>query len=720
MVLYVDGRDVIRINTLTRQRTRIIDLPFDPRCTASACGWFCAGGDQKGYFAAFKIPEGADSSWPARPPLRIARLGREIVNSIAINRIYAPNSHTVEDVVAVLTNNDRSVRMYSLLNDRELPTQEFSFAMNHASVSPDSKTLIIVGDKETAYFYHRLDRLDSSCSQARFGDSSHSPSEWSNLCQVRLHKPQGKKDGSYFTTAWSQSGKLCAAGSEQGYITVFDVEALYRCEDAQEAIVAVVPSSRPETASGAVRTMCFSSDPWDLLIWAEDHGRVCVADIRTGLTTRQVIDLNPENDNVRVVKTEDISAALLDAQNVLVNDHDLFTFGADADERANQDRALNVLLRSASSQASFAAADYLTGYAARRAQQRAGMARLVGDDEANGLTLQERQILEGLRTSRRREDALLREQTRLLRLQEAGERGSQSYTPPHSISYLTDLQRTHSPNQDAASYAAAASGEVSSSRRREWTREHDSIRRGGSSTQGIHPRRRGSIIITSSTNALPISISSGSTHTAHGAPNTDAWRTIEDAIQREHSNTQSVAISLLNNHDASLSPSSHPTLAEQRNRDLGLPSLRALSAELDAERRHRPSQNTNDSTTFLRHREHAVDRRRNALLAGGGYESSLRRVNVAAEDDSLRIQRETMAFADPVSTEDSLSWGPGTSGVAMGHEGRTLYATLELRKLCPSQLTNNRASRYVGTEIGIFEMKMNYESRKYWPAYEPR
>lgn len=28
--------------------------------------------------------------------------------------------------------------------------------------------------------------------------------------------------------------------------------------------------------------------------------------------------------------------------------------------------------------------------------------------------------------------------------------------------------------------------------------------------------------------------------------------------------------------------------------------------------------------------------------------------------------------------------------------------------------------RYVGTEEGVFELKMNYHSRKFWPAIEPR
>ena len=40
--------------------------------------------------------------------------------------------------------------------------------------------------------------------------------------------------------------------------------------------------------------MEFSPEPWDLLAWSEDHGRVGVADVRQAFCRRQFLDLNPE------------------------------------------------------------------------------------------------------------------------------------------------------------------------------------------------------------------------------------------------------------------------------------------------------------------------------------------------------------------------------------------------------------------------------------------
>jgi hypothetical protein len=85
------------------------------------------------------------------------------------------------------------------------------------------------------------------------------------------------------------------------------MEALRNYEDAEDAIVVVMPSTRPENVHpngaipGAIRTMIFAPPPWDLLIWAEDQGKVCLADLRTGLRTRQVLKLEPNNaDYTRV------------------------------------------------------------------------------------------------------------------------------------------------------------------------------------------------------------------------------------------------------------------------------------------------------------------------------------------------------------------------------------------------------------------------------------
>ena len=49
--------------------------------------------------------------------------------------------------------------------------------------------------------------------------------------------------------------------------------------------------------------MVFSPAPWDLLVWAEDHGRIGVADIRRACVRRQILDL--DRQKAEEIKLED-------------------------------------------------------------------------------------------------------------------------------------------------------------------------------------------------------------------------------------------------------------------------------------------------------------------------------------------------------------------------------------------------------------------------------
>lgn len=686
----MNGRDVFTINTATHHRTHIQQLPFESRCTATGCGWFCAGGDNKGYFTAFRIPETTDGSvsgrsWASETPI-FAELGKDINNSITISPIYGSTNNTLDDVVAVITNNDKSVRMYSLMRDKELPAEDFAFAMNHASISPDSKTLIIVGDEEVAYFYHRAAKNPQIPSKACFGGSRRASSQWVALCQVELYKPKASEFGSYFTTAWSQSGRLCATGSEQGYITVFDVDRLYSHDSTQDAIVAIVPSSRPDTRAGAVRSMCFAPDPWDLLIWVENNGHVCTADLRTGLSTRQVVDLDPLADGVTSVGVYDRS--MLDR---VVDDlhHSRASFTHHSTAANAQARIINAPLH------------LPPGY--RPVELfRAGLEPPQSDTSiGHGLTFQERQIIHGLGASRRREIALQQqEQRRLSRVDEAMSWYNDTLHAPRSIRYSPERQGLRSEGRGAPTYATAAAATDTTSRMyRDWLRDPETIRRGSPLAQEVPPRRRSSIVISPSTNTQSAPLRTTASPTSSEADDffpsitrsSGAWDAIEAASQRE--STGRAVESAAETHSMTFgyyhtSPAADP---EARTQGLALPSLRVLSAELDAERRARQlpppppqqqQQNSHDALASQRQRGQGPTRNRHApapatatttTLPGGGYESAVRRINHAFSlDDAARRRREIIEFSTPSMHDDDPSWGPGSTGVAMAQDGRTL------------------------------------------------
>jgi hypothetical protein len=238
--------------------------------------------------------------------VQVEQAGQEIVNSISIHRLEgSEDAGTQEDIVAVITNNDKTIRVFSLTQHSQNTVLELPFAVNHATISPDGRTLVAVGDYQQAYFYDRKDLGLVADSKLHKYVSAHCM--WELEFIVALHVPRTITATGYFSTAWSPSGNLCAVASECGYVSVIDVNALHTFEDAEDAIVAVMPSTRPENLHpsgaipGAIRSMIFAPRPWDLLIWAEDQGKVCLADLRTGLRLRQILKLEPDHEGYQRV-----------------------------------------------------------------------------------------------------------------------------------------------------------------------------------------------------------------------------------------------------------------------------------------------------------------------------------------------------------------------------------------------------------------------------------
>ncbi|KAF2864358.1 hypothetical protein K470DRAFT_254019 [Piedraia hortae CBS 480.64] len=322
VLFYASGYDIFSLDTVTKKRKHVALLPFQARCTASGYGYICVGGEDSGRFAAIKLssrgqrPVDVDSALPINEGLeqrdatgrtvesmQVERIGSRIVNSISIHHLK-DESTGLDDIVAVLTNNDKTVRMYSLIHNMETNKIDFPDAMNHATISPDGCMLVAVGDVEQAYFYRR--KIKSSL-LSRVRPRGHVSSfyiSWALSRVVDLYPEKGAGCGC-FTTAWSPSGGLVAVGSEGGYISMFDAEAINdaNCED-DDSRAALMPSSRPVLATshaGAVRAMMFAPDPYDLLIWAEDRGRIGIGDLRTGLKKRQVVHLNPKEEGLKKI-----------------------------------------------------------------------------------------------------------------------------------------------------------------------------------------------------------------------------------------------------------------------------------------------------------------------------------------------------------------------------------------------------------------------------------
>ncbi|KZF25446.1 hypothetical protein L228DRAFT_244287 [Xylona heveae TC161] len=426
LIYYVSEREIYCLHAKTRERQIVGVLPFEPRCLVAGYGWVCVGGGDNGQFAAVKLDRATetedaaarrhadvDALLPAdldpesrrqthelleetmaiarelprrKPEVRIEEHGGLIVNSVTLHQWKSNEEFGAEETVAIITNNDKTVRIFSLTQFRILSTLELPFATNHATLSPDGQLLVVVGDSTTVYFYRRKKVSNSSNPKRHDAESAVEKLEW-EVCaapQLRIATEH------CFTTAFSPGGHLCAVGSQDGIVTIFDSTLIDGAEGDDDAVTQILRSSRP-TRAGAVRSMCFSPEPWDLLIWAEDHGRICVADVRTGLHARQVIHLDIDSDNFETVEITDVEESLLDPE--------LRELSSEAEFIRRYRRALDDHDETA---AINFAADYIGASPVRRRLQAAPHA---SDDEPRAFTERERQLLDALRASRERLDA---------------------------------------------------------------------------------------------------------------------------------------------------------------------------------------------------------------------------------------------------------------------------------------------------------------------------
>ncbi|KAF2002354.1 hypothetical protein P154DRAFT_146441 [Amniculicola lignicola CBS 123094] len=539
LVYYASGADVYCLNASTKTQAHVATLPWEARCTAAGHGYVCVGGAEDGNFAAIKVagfpptdPSDVDALLPLdfttrtplpRPPLlgtahriRLEKIGEDIVNSISIHKFPAEGDGA-DEVVAVLTNNDKTVRVFSLTQHLELTVLDLPFPMNHATISPDGQMLVAVGDQQQGYFFERVKTQKPSTMKTPEGRMQSIPPEWALFEEVRLYVPPDSSIEGYFTTAWSPSGSLCALGSECGYITVFDVEELKRCEYGEDAIVQLISSSKPDVliGPGAVRTMLFSPAPWDFLIWSEDQARVCIADLRSGLKVKQVLELDSKDESFERIQIADFDLDLTP---------ELRDLRREADFIRRYRRALD-------SEGTAAAVNFATDYIEasserRRLHRQSGV--VESDNDPHGLTAHEREILSTLGTIRH-----VPHETRDVAM------------TPRSINYTSAARRI----RDLSEYRHL----------------EEAIRDLGSDTARVtsqlgertSPRRQPSIVVqpsSSSVGEATVSITGSAPTRSPGtippharrvdpqiiSATDDAWRTIEDALARNPRTTTTV------------------------------------------------------------------------------------------------------------------------------------------------------------------------------------
>ncbi|KAJ2756917.1 hypothetical protein GGI19_000439 [Coemansia pectinata] len=260
--------------------TRILgELEFDPVSMAVG-GDFIVVGGQRAELAVARLSDPCSTT--------VVRSGGSINNFVALDqqqpaiprRRFRDSAAFAEDGVTNLNimssqsmprllvcNNDHTVRLLSLPGLDLITELKFPTAVNYAAVSPDGTKMCVVGDSNLVFLFNkRGDDFEKIATLTASEDAS-------------------------FSCDFNQSSELFAVGSQDGYVTVWDIRS-------QQQKLVQLETFQHGRSRGACRNVKFSpSGSVDLLAFSEHSSFVNIADTRC-FEKRQILRVGGGNEEV--------------------------------------------------------------------------------------------------------------------------------------------------------------------------------------------------------------------------------------------------------------------------------------------------------------------------------------------------------------------------------------------------------------------------------------
>lgn len=224
------------------------DLNFPPTSLATGCGYVAAGGQRSEL-----IVKRPNSTWEAQ-----TALGGSINNSMCIAPL--PNGG-INDPTAdlqrariLVSNNDETIKVYDLPSLERHSTIRLPTSINYATVSPDGRKMVAVGDTPEVFLF------DIAAN--------------GTFHQIATYT---SSNDAGFSCAWNQWSDKFAVASQDGFVSIWDVQ-----NSSKIAKVQTQQWANNGQGPGAARCVKFSpSGPIDLLAFTEHQNRVHVMDART-------------------------------------------------------------------------------------------------------------------------------------------------------------------------------------------------------------------------------------------------------------------------------------------------------------------------------------------------------------------------------------------------------------------------------------------------------
>ncbi|KAF9276806.1 hypothetical protein BGZ88_001507 [Linnemannia elongata] len=244
--IYVNQNAVNAYNTRTKATTQLMkDLTFHPTSLTASCGYLAAGGQRSQLMV-----RQMNSNWFAH-----TSVGGSINNALCI-------SEHLGGTRLLISNNDETIKVYSLPGLQRLTSIQLPTAVNYCSVSPDGRKMVAVGDSNQVFLYD----ISVAGGYQKIGTYT-ATTEAS------------------FSCAWNQSSEKFAVASQDGFVSVWDIRH-------SEKLCKLGSKQQPQV-KGATRCVKFSSSgSIDLLLYSEHVSYVNLVDART-FNDRQVIRVAP-------------------------------------------------------------------------------------------------------------------------------------------------------------------------------------------------------------------------------------------------------------------------------------------------------------------------------------------------------------------------------------------------------------------------------------------
>lgn len=229
-------------------------MAFSATSITASNGYLAAGGQRSQLMV-----RSLESDWFAQ-----TSVGGSINNALHIAKLG-------EDTKLFISNNDKTIKVYNIPNLQRTATIDFPTAVNYASVSPDGRKLVAVGDSPEVYLYD-------------IGTSNND--DYKLVTKLIASEDAG------FSCAWNENSDKFAVASQDGQISVWDIRSSEK--------LSVLKSKQSPLVTGACRNVKFSpSGSMDLLMYSEHISYINIVDART-FNERQTIRLGPEMVNQHI------------------------------------------------------------------------------------------------------------------------------------------------------------------------------------------------------------------------------------------------------------------------------------------------------------------------------------------------------------------------------------------------------------------------------------